>query len=219
MLFNNREQNMKDEVKKSNIVATLQEAPDPVGARATANLALQPNVSAAAVISQYSATFGGLDIKAVSDSLSETINQVWDGNMKTCEAMLFAQAQALQTIFMSLSCRAANQDFIGHRETYLKLALKAQNQCRTTLETLSNIKNPPVIFAKQANIAHGHQQVNNGISADESPSSLRAEKNKTDSNELLEQQNEQRLDTRKTGKTSHLDSELETVAAVNRSIK
>jgi hypothetical protein len=47
-------------------------------------------------------------------------------------------------------------------ERYLRLALKAQSQSRATLETLSAIKNPPVVYAKQANIAHGPQQVNNG---------------------------------------------------------
>jgi hypothetical protein len=30
------------------------------------------------------------------------------------------------------------------------------------LETLANIKNPPVVFARQANISNGPQQVNNG---------------------------------------------------------
>jgi len=48
-------------------------------------------------------------------------------------------------------------------ETYLRLALKAQAQSRATLETLAAIKNPPVVFARQANINHGgQQQVNNG---------------------------------------------------------
>ena len=42
----------------------------------------------------------------------------------------------------------------------MRLSLKAQGQCRATLETLAVIKNPPV-FAHQANIAHGPQQVNN----------------------------------------------------------
>jgi hypothetical protein len=45
----------------------------------------------------------------------------------------------------------------------MRLALRAQNQCRATLETLAAIKNPPVVFAKQANIANGPQQVNNGV--------------------------------------------------------
>jgi hypothetical protein len=43
----------------------------------------------------------------------------------------------------------------------MRLALKAQGQCRATLETLAVLKNPPTVFAKQANIAAGAQQVTN----------------------------------------------------------
>jgi hypothetical protein len=35
------------------------------------------------------------------------------------------------------------------------MALKAQNQCRMTLEMLATFKNPPLILPKQANIARG----------------------------------------------------------------
>ena len=45
----------------------------------------------------------------------------------------------------------------------MRMALKAQSQCRATLETLATIKNPPAVFARQANIAQGPQQVNNGM--------------------------------------------------------
>ena len=46
----------------------------------------------------------------------------------------------------------------------LRSDLKAQAQCRATLEALAEIKNPhPVAFVKQANISSGHQQVNNGM--------------------------------------------------------
>lgn len=47
---------------------------------------------------------------------------------------------------------------------YLRLALKHRIKVRMTLETLAKIKNPPVIFAKQANInqGSGNQQVNKG---------------------------------------------------------
>ena len=46
----------------------------------------------------------------------------------------------------------------------MRMAMKAQNQCRMTLETLATIKNPPVVFARQANINNGgQQQVNNGV--------------------------------------------------------
>jgi hypothetical protein len=41
----------------------------------------------------------------------------------------------------------------------MRLALKAQSQCRATLETLAQIKNPPVVLARQANIAQGRPSV------------------------------------------------------------
>ena len=80
-----------------------------------------------------------------------------------------------------------------------------------TLETLSNIKNPPVIYAKQANIANGPQQVNNGTMP---PS--HAGKNQNQPNKLLEEGNEQRVDTGTQSQTSDGNSELETVDARHR---
>jgi hypothetical protein len=98
-------------------------------------------------------------------------------------------------------------------EVYMKLALKAQSQCRTTLQTLAEIKNPqPVAFVKQANIAHGPQQINNGTPSPES----RVEKTQNQPNELLEVNNGKRLDTRKAGSTSRIDQNMETVEAINR---
>ena len=44
----------------------------------------------------------------------------------------------------------------------MKLALKAQSQCRSTWEVVSAIQNPPIAgYVSQANIAQ-NQQVNNG---------------------------------------------------------
>ncbi len=67
----------------------------------------------------------------------------------------------LDSIFNSLVQRAINSEYLDHLDRYLKLALRAQSQCRATWETLAAIKNPPIVYAKQANIAQGHQQVNN----------------------------------------------------------
>jgi len=41
-----------------------------------------------------------------------------------------------------------------------------------TLETLATIKNPPVVFARQANVNNGGQQVNNGAAADPAPAQM-----------------------------------------------
>jgi hypothetical protein len=65
----------------------------------------------------------------------------------------------------------------------MRLALKAQAQCRATIETLATMKNPPLVIAKQANISAGHQQVNNGA-----PS--RAEVSSNQPNELFEHSHE-----------------------------
>lgn len=65
---------------------------------------------------------------------------------------------------MNFSRRALAQQYQKPMESYLRMAMKAQNQCRMTLETLTTVKNPSVVYARQANIAHGPQQVNNGVS-------------------------------------------------------
>ena len=41
--------------------------------------------------------------------------------------------------------------------------MKAQSQARATLETLAQIKNPPVVYARQANVTTGPQQNNFGV--------------------------------------------------------
>ena len=48
-------------------------------------------------------------------------------------------------------------------ERLMRLGLKAQSQARATLETLAQIKNPPVVYARQANVASGPQQNNFGV--------------------------------------------------------
>ena len=74
--------------------------------------------------------------------------------------MLYSQAHALQAVFVDALLQVPKQEWFSNSEAYMRMALKAQSQCRATLETLATIKNPPVVFARQANIAQGPQQVN-----------------------------------------------------------
>jgi hypothetical protein len=98
----------------------------------------------------------------------------------------------------------------------MRPALKAQSQCRSTLEALAEIKNPkPVAFVQQANIAHGPQQVNNGTVAPPAEPSRAGESEKPP-NKLLESRDDQRLDTGAEGAAGCADSDLETVGEVNR---
>ncbi len=131
--------------------------------KATTNLSSP--INAAAVIEAYSkAVFGEQQggLMEVYEVLSDSIEKVWDGDMKKCEAMLLSQAAALQSIFVSLARRAAVQERIPNFDTFLRLGLKAQAQAVRTIEALAEMKNPrSVAFVKQANIAN-NQQVNNG---------------------------------------------------------
>ena len=119
--------------------------------------------------------------------------------MSSVEAMLYGQAKVLETMFTSLARRAANQDGLKQFQANLTLALKAQAQCRATLEALAEIKNPrPVQFVKQANMTTGPQQVNNAYAGTPSHSGIQsgAGNIQSEQNKLLESDHGNYLDTR-----------------------
>jgi hypothetical protein len=147
-------------------------------------------------------------------ALGEGSKRVNANDMNDVEATLVSQATVLNIMFGELSRRAALNmgEYLEASEKYLRMALKAQNQCRMTLETLSNIKNPPVIYAKQANIANGPQQVNNGTM----PSRAHTGEKENPPNKLLEQGNEQRMDPSAQSETSTGNPALDIVATGNR---
>nr|WP_181374946.1 hypothetical protein [Polaromonas sp. H8N]AWD72271.1 hypothetical protein pH8NP1_p010 [Polaromonas sp. H8N] len=156
-------------------------------------IVLSSNALNAAVMSSWSKFAGDVDLQALADDLGEQTRKVQDGDMRPIEGMLFRQAKTLETMFTSLSRRAAAQENLKQFQTHLTLAMKAQAQCRATLEALAEIKNPkPVTFVKQANMAQGHQQVNNtyarASSSDGIPSSP-VENFQSEPNKLLAEQN------------------------------
>ena len=100
----------------------------------------------------------------------------------------------------------------------MRLALKAQGQCRATLETLAAIKNPPVVFARQANIAHGPQQVNNGVAPERAKGAPAHAHEQTGmkSNERLGMAAGKRLDAGAPGPAGLASPRLAAVGTVNR---
>jgi hypothetical protein len=159
-------------------------------------------------------TLGELSLTDVVSALKESAKDVHGGDLAQVEAMLTGQAIALNSMFGELSRRAAVNmgQHLEAMNVYMKLALRAQGQCRATLETLAAIKNPPVVFAKQANIAHGPQQVNNHAA----PSLAHAAQTPKPPTELLEHDHGQRLDTGTAGAASGSYQTVETVGKVYR---
>lgn len=187
-----------------------------------AKLACRPSVNSAAVTSEYASVFGEQDISALVEELAERTKKLESGDMQAVEAMLYGQAYALQSIFVSFARRAANQEYLKQYSTYLGLALKAQAQCRATLETLAEIKNPkPPTFVRQQNVAY-QQQVNNGRETNPNNETsthapARAAKTLNSTNELLEQTDGQGLEQGTAGTTGATDPHLATVGSVQRS--
>jgi len=182
---------------------------------ATAQVVLQPTVQAAATLKEYSKSYCDLDLPGMIESLEEQTEAVQDGDLTRGESMLTAQAHTLDAIFNNLARRAIKSDYFDHLDRYLKLALRAQSQCRATWEALSVIKNPPMVgYVKQANIAHGHQQVSNApATASEAP---RTPENQNVKNKLLEKNDGERLDFGTTGTAGSVDSEMATLGEINR---
>ena len=191
---------------------------DPERARVNSRITLSPHSSAAKITAAYSSC-DSVDLRELQDQLYEQCSKVKNGDIVRAGSMLISQAHSLDVIFAKLALDASANMYsnIDCAERLLRLAFKAQSQCRATLETLVAIKNPPV-FAKQANIAHGPQQVNNGQQGgnDEAMTAIRAREIENKPNELLEHDHGQRLDTGKTTTAGNGHPAMETVVAIHR---
>ena len=199
--------------KKDPKALRVEKRPTETLEEALAHKSLQPSVQAALTLSDYSKAFGEISLDTLVNDLVKQCELANKGDLSRTEALLIAQAHTLDGIFHMLARRATRVEYLKQLDLNLRLALKAQSQCRATLETLAAIKNPqPVAFVRQANIAHGPQQVNNTEAA--TPS--RAEESKNQPNKVLENQHGKRMDLETSGETSRADSSLETVAAIHR---
>jgi hypothetical protein len=189
---------------------------DANAAQIFAQIALHPTLQAANTIQNYNKAMNGtqLNLEILVEELSKQIAAVSGGDLGRVEAMLLAQAHSLDAIYGNLARRAAVQEFLPQLDVLLRLALKAQSQCRTTVETLATIKTPPsVAFFRQANIAAGPQQVNNGVPGGESS---RAREIENLPNGLLEVQYGERLDIGTTGAASGVNRHLAPLGKIER---
>ena len=134
--------------------------------RHVAELGLSSTVANAVTSSNFAkGSFGVMVLSEAVGVMREKIARVKAGDLSDIEATLIAQATTLDTVFNELARRAALNmgEHLSATESYLRLAFKAQAQCRSTLETLAEVKNPKqATFVHQQNIA-GQQQVNNAV--------------------------------------------------------
>jgi hypothetical protein len=125
----------------------------------------------------------------------------------------YSQAHALQAVFVDALRQVKEHGWFSNSEAYMRMALKAQSNCRATIETLAAIKNPSVVFARQANIAQGPQQVNNAMMPAPRAGAGKTEKRQ---NELSGGSNELLPDLRTPGAAIGSDPAMAAVAAFDR---
>lgn len=186
-----------------------------------ADMATGGIVSNAGLVTEFSKGYlGEVSLTDCAEALTARAMAVHGGDLKGIETLLTTQALALDTIFSSMAMRARLNmgEYMNAAEKYMRLALKAQGQCRATLETLAAIKNPqPYIQNNKAQ----YQQVNNGSpqSGGNYQTSTRtrahAGKNLENTNGLLEDKTHEQdwLDAGAPETAGGDDTELETVGA------
>lgn len=102
------------------------------------------------------------DVTVLIAELRERAAAVAEGDLRGPEAMLVGQVSALQAMFVDLAMRAKREDHLDDIEKLTNLALKAASGVRQAISALGDLKAPKTaIFARQANVSSGPQQVNN----------------------------------------------------------
>jgi hypothetical protein len=175
--------------------------------RLVAQQLLGPNLGAAQVIDAFHRVKDDeVDLIAeFYEELTAQIEKVEAGDLERVGAMLLVQAHMLQTIFVKCAYSMNEAKHLNELQAYGQLALKTQNQCRATLATLADIKNPArATFIRNTAT---NQQVNLGAAP--------PQKNADSANELLEIKAHDRLDTRTPSEAVPVDTPVETVAALD----
>ncbi len=152
-----------------------------------------------------------IDTPTLLATLRDQAAAVQTGDLAHAEAMLINQASSLQALFVRLTEKAMEQSHMPNLEGFMRLALRAQSQCRATVETLAAIKNPPIVYARQANVTTGPQQINNGTAASSQAGNFENQQSKLsgETYELLP-------DARSSGKASRVNPPVEALAEIDR---
>ena len=164
-----------------------------------AKLAVSPEMSSQRVVAASERNKGldeHLDIPQLMAVLKAESERLSKGKSEDVGPILANQALALQSLFSRLTERALSQSHMSNIEAFMRLALRAQSQCRATLETLSSLNKAPTVFAQQANVAT-NQQINYS------------------QNQLLGGGDELRQDTRAPGAEKAVNPEVETLGEVD----
>lgn len=130
-----------------------------------AKVALAPGARHATTASNFAASLFSdkhqSPIMASTAALGETMAAAGRGDKAMASDILAAQAVVLDTMFTELARRSAANlgQYIDAADRYMRLALKAQANCRATLEALAKLHQPREQTVKHVHVNEGGQAI------------------------------------------------------------
>ncbi len=130
-----------------------------------ARVSLDPGVRHAQLAMAFAQqVFGDKHQPSIMDStevLAQALAKAETGDKRLASRLLAAQAITLDSMFTELARRAAINmgEYINAAELYGRLALKAQSNCRATLETLAKLHQPREQTVRHVHVNEGGQAV------------------------------------------------------------
>lgn len=140
----------------------LSAEPGKSDAQKTAEISLDPAAHGMAALRLFNkGSFGEQDTTEVYLALESQAKAARNGDLKHYRAILAMQADALNGMFTELSRRAAANmgEYLNATQLYLRLGLKAQAQCRATIEALEQMTSGHVQTVKHVHVNEGGQAV------------------------------------------------------------
>ena len=150
---------------KPNNAMTVEQTPKETGAQAMARKLLDPAFKNAAASAGFlDKMLGGVEMPGVTDYADDLLakaEKAATGELAMASRMLATQAVTLDAMFAELARRCAMNmgDYINASERYGRLALKAQSNCRATLEALAKLHQPREQTVRHVHVNEGGQAV------------------------------------------------------------
>lgn len=155
-----------DDPMNPNNTLSLKQTTAETGAQAMARNLLEPNIRHALTASAYAnkvlgTTFEAPGIADYVDHVDVATKQAEAGDLSIASRILVSQAITLDSMFTELSRRAAQNmgEYIDAADRYGRLALKAQSNCRATLDALAKLHQPREQTVRHVHVNEGGQAI------------------------------------------------------------
>lgn len=152
--------------KEDKSAITVQRTPDQTESEAFSRLLLKPGMRHAVGAAAYADPLFDQSVERPSSkdnvlTVDEMMAAAQGGDLRIVSDMLVAQAVTLDTMFTELARRAGSNmgQYLDAADRYARLALKAQSNCRATLEALTKLHQPREPAVRQVNVNEGGQAV------------------------------------------------------------